>query len=119
MTTYGTLRSQDAAADIARTREAAARQHALDQVHESWFRVHDGIAKSRAARAEAQAAGAAVSRARERYQQGAGTQLELVQAERDAFSAEVSRIQADADLSYARAGLRLDAGHTLDEENTR
>lgn len=119
VTTYGTLRSQDAAAEIARTREVAARQRALDQVHESWFRVHDGIAKSRAARAEAQAAGAAVSRARERYQQGAGTQLELVQAERDAFSAEVSRIQADADLSYARAGLRLDAGHTLDEEITR
>lgn len=42
-----------------------------------------------------------------------------MQAERDAFSAEVSRIQADADLSYVRAGLRLDAGHTLDEENTR
>ena len=119
VTTYGTLRSQDAAAEIAQTREAAARQRALDQVHESWFRVHDGIAKSRAARAEAQAAGAAVSRARDRYQQGAGTQLELVQAERDAFSAEVSRIQADADLSYARAGLRLDAGHTLDEENIR
>ncbi len=119
VTTYGTLRSQDAAAEIARTREVAARQRALDQVHESWFRVHDGIAKSRAARAEAQAAGAAVSRARERYRQGAGTQLELVQAERDAFSAEVSRIQADADLSYARAGLRLDAGHTLDEEITR
>src|SRR6266568_1084969 len=119
VTSYGTLRSQDAAAEIARTREAATRQRALDQVHESWFRVHDGIAKSRAARAEAQAAGAAVSRARERYQQGAGTQFELVQAERDAFGAEVSRIQADADLSYARAGLRLDAGHTLDEEITR
>jgi outer membrane protein TolC len=119
VTTYGTLRSQDAAAEIALTREAAARQRALDQVHESWFRVHDGIAKSRAARAEAQAAGAAVSRARDRYQQGAGTQLELVQAERDAFSAEVSRIQADADLFYARASLRLDAGHTLDEENIR
>jgi outer membrane protein TolC len=119
VTTYGNLRSQGAAAEIAQTREAAARQRALDQVHESWFRVHDGIAKSRAARAEAQAAGAAVSRARDRYQQGAGTQLELVQAERDAFSAEVSRIQADADLSYARAGLRLDAGHSLDEENIR
>ena len=59
------------------------------------------------------------SRARERYQQGAGTQFELVQAERDAFSAEVSRIESDADLSYARAGLRLDAGHTLDEESIR
>jgi hypothetical protein len=32
-----------------------------------------------------------------------------VQAERDAYSAEVSRIQADADLSYARVALRLNA----------
>ncbi len=119
LTTFATLHSQEAAAAAARTREAAARQRALDQVHESWFRVHGGIAKSRAARAEAQASAAAAARARERYQQGAGTQLELVQAERDAFSAEVSRIQADADLSYARASLRLDAGQPLDEETSR
>jgi outer membrane protein TolC len=114
--TYGGLRSQEVAVEIARTREASARQRALDQVHDSWFRVHNGIAKSRAARAEARASAAAVARARERFQQGAGTQFELVQAERDAFTAEVSRIQADADLSYARAALRLDAGKALDKE---
>jgi outer membrane protein TolC len=116
LTTWGNIRSQEAAAAIAQAREEAARQQALDQVHEDWFRVHNGIAKSRAARAESQAAAAAVARARERYRQGASTQLELVQAERDAFSAEVSRIQADADLAYARAGLRLAAGRSLDEE---
>ena len=34
-------------------------------------------------------------------------------AERDAFSAEVARIQADADLVNARAQLRLAAGESL------
>ncbi len=119
LTTLGTMRSEEAGAEIARVKEQAARQLALDRIHESWFRVHNGIAKSRAARAEASAANAAVGRARERYQAGAGTQLELVQAERDAFSAEVARIQADAELVYSRAALRLDAGQSLTTEETR
>jgi len=119
LTTFGTMRSQAAAAEVARLREQGARQAALDQIHEAWFRVHNGIAKSRAARAAAASAQAAAARARERSQQGAGTQLELIQAERDAFAAEVSRLQADADLTYARAALRLVAGHPLDEETNR
>jgi len=109
VTSFGTVRSEDAAARLARVREGIARQAALDQIHESWSRVSNGIAKSRAARAEALASTAAVERARERYREGAGTHFELVQAERDAYSAEVSRIQADADLSYARVALRLNA----------
>jgi outer membrane protein TolC len=119
LSTFGNMRSQAAGAEVARLREQNARQVALDQIHEAWFRVHNGIAKSRAARAAAVSAQAAVGRARERSQQGAGTQLELIQAERDAFSAEVSRLQADADLTYARAALRLQAGHPLDEETNR
>jgi len=109
VTSLGTVRSQDAAARLARVREVSARQAGLDQVYESWSRISNGVAKSRAARAEALASTAAVERARERYQEGAGTHFELVQAERDAYSAEVSRIQADADLSYARVALRLNA----------
>ena len=35
------------------------------------------------------------------------------------LEAEVSRLQADADLTDARAALRLVAGHTLDEETKR
>ncbi len=48
--------------------------------------------------------------ASERYQAGTGTQLEVVQAERDLLSAEAARIQAEADLAGARAALRLAAG---------
>jgi outer membrane protein TolC len=39
-----------------------------------------------------------------------GTQLELIQADRDAFAAEAGRIQADADLLNARIQLRLVSG---------
>jgi outer membrane protein TolC len=119
VTTFGTMKSQEAAAAIARTREQGARRRARDQVHESWLRVHNGIAKSRAARAEAEASDAAVERARERYREGAATELELIQAERDAFSATVSRIQADAELALARTSLRLDAGQPVSEETER
>lgn len=118
ISTLENARSQAAAAAIAKTREAATRQRVLDQVHESWVRVGSGIARSRAARAEAQSSALAVGRARERYVQGLGTSLELVQAERDAFAAEVSRIQADADLLYARAALRIDSGTLLSKENS-
>ena len=51
--------------------------------------------------------------ARQRYQVGTITQLDLLQAQRDAFSAEVSRIQADADLVNARVQLRLASGQSL------
>ena len=116
VTSFGTVRSEKAAVRVARVREDIARQAALDQIHESWSRISNGIAKSRAARAEALASTAAVERARERYREGAGTHFELVQAERDAYSAEVSRIQADADLSYARVALRLNASRPLAKE---
>jgi 3-keto-L-gulonate-6-phosphate decarboxylase len=58
--------SDGQAAEVARLREQGARQAALDQIHEAWFRVHNGIAKSRAARAAASSAQAAVARARGR-----------------------------------------------------
>src|SRR5262249_45320632 len=87
-----------------------------DQIHEDWQRVHAGIAKSRAARAQSEAAALASQYASERYSSGAGTQLDVIQAQRDAYGAEVARIQADADLEFARALLRLDAGAPLEKE---
>jgi hypothetical protein len=42
-----------------------------------------------------------------------------LQARQDAFSADVARIQADADLAYARVALRLDAGKLDAVKETR
>jgi outer membrane protein TolC len=71
--------------------------------------VQAGVTRARAARAELSAAEAAASTARERATTGTGTELEARLAERDAFNARVARVQADADLGYARALLRLAA----------
>jgi outer membrane protein TolC len=57
----------------------------------------------------------AAAQARSRYAVGNIAQLDLLQAQRDAFIADVNRIQADADLANARAQLRLASGRSLVE----
>ena len=71
--------------------------------------MHASIEKSRSARAQVDAALTAADLARDRFGGGLATQLDVLQAEQELFRAQVARIQADADLAYARAALRLDA----------
>ncbi len=99
----------DAAADAGRFRLERVMRDARDDVHTAWSQVQAGVTRARAARAELSAAEAAASTARERATTGTGTELEARLAERDAFNARVARVQADADLGYARALLRLAA----------
>ncbi len=113
LTSLANIRSQNAAADAAGARELRARLAARDAVHRQWSTVVAAIARSRSARTGREAAAHAADLARKSYQAGTVTQLELLQTMRDAFSAEVARIQADADLVNARAQLRLAAGHSL------
>ena len=112
-TTPAAIHAQDAAFSAARAREQRARLAARDGIHRQWETVGANIARSRSARAGRAAANRAAESARDRYKAGAITQLELLQAQRDAFAAEVSRIQADADLVNARAQLRLATGTSL------
>ena len=116
LTTLANLRVQSSLAQLARIRDERARLAVRDQLYEAWQRVRTGIIKSQAARAQARAATLAAQYANERYLNGAGTQLDVVQAQRDAFAADVSRVQADAELAYARALLRLTAGVPLDQD---
>ncbi len=101
------VRAQNAAVDAAVAREAKARRAAEDQIHQAYNQVVAGIERARAARAQVAATALALSLANDRYANGTATQLDVTQAQRDAFSAEVSRISADADLAYARVALRL------------
>ncbi len=112
LTSFANIRAQDAAADAARARELRAVLSAGDAIHRQWSTVTAGIARSRSARAGHEAATHAAAQARERYRAGTITQLDLLQAQRDAFNAEVSRIQADADLVNARVQLRLSSGQS-------
>ena len=117
LTSFAGIRSQDAAADAARAREQRTRLAAHDAIYREWQSVAAGIARSRSARAGQAAAAHAAQQARDRYEAGTVVQLDLLQAQRDAFAAEVARIQADADLINARAQLRLAAGHPLTERS--
>jgi outer membrane protein TolC len=110
LTTFANIRSQDAAADAARAREQRTRLSGRDAIHRYWNTVQADIANSKSARAQAKASENAARLAKDRYEVGAATQLDLLQAQRDAYSADVARIQSDADLANARAQLRLAAG---------
>ena len=81
-----------------------------DGIFRAWSTIEADIVRSRSARTQAAVAARAADVARTRYRSGVGTQLELIQADRDAFAAEAGRIQADADLLNARRQLRLLSG---------
>ncbi len=113
LTTVAGIRAEDARLGVAAAREERVRLAVHDAVHRAWNTVQTGIARSRSARAQAEVSARAADLARDRYRIGAGSQLDLLQAQRDAFAAEVGRIQADAELVNERAQLRLAAGRSL------
>jgi outer membrane protein TolC len=113
VTMLSAIRSQDAAAEAARAREQRARLAARDDIHRTWLSVGTSIARSRSARVEAEVSDRAARLAQDRYQAGTSAQLDLLQAQRDAFAAAAARIQADADVVNSRAQLRLAAGQSL------
>lgn len=112
-TTLPAIRAEQARLDQAVAREARTRLAAHDAIHRAWNTVQTDLARSRSARAQSEVSARAADLARDRYRVGASTQLDLLQAQRDAFAAEVNAIQADADLVNARAQLRLAAGRSL------
>ena len=113
LTSLANIRSGQAALETARARELRTRLSAGDAIHRQWNTVAAAIARSKSARVGKQAAASASEQARQRYQAGSATQLELLQAQRDAFSADIARIQADADVVNARAQLRVASGQSL------
>lgn len=112
LTNLASIRSQDASASVARAAEQRTRLSAGDAIHLEWNTVGADIARSRSARRASETAAHAAEQARERYEAGTAPLLDLLQAQRDAFTAEVTRIQADADLENARVQLRLAAGQS-------
>ena len=119
---YGTIASNDAqsaALDVQRVRVERTRRAAEDGAFEAFRRVEAGVVKSRAARAQASAATRAASLSADRYGAGVATQLDVTQAQRDAFLAVAAKIQADADLAFARASLRLASGVPVSDKRPR
>jgi outer membrane protein TolC len=117
---YGVLKNdaaQAASLEAQQVRLERTERALADATFEAYQRVVAGIAKSSAARAQASAAARAAGLAEDRYGVGAATQLDVTQAQRDAFLAAASRIQADSDLAYARAALRLAAGVPVNNDS--
>src|SRR5262249_56192740 len=108
----GNRRGSEAGAAGAGARELKARLNAGDAIPGYWNPVLANIAQSRSARAGRDASVHAAEQARVQYQAGTATQLDLLQAQRDAFRAEVTLLQTDANLLNARAQLRLAAGRS-------
>lgn len=109
-TVPASVRAQNAALQASAVREEKAQRAAEDAIYNAWHQVRVSIEKARAARAQIAAARLAAELARDRYGVGAATQLDVLRAQEDAFRADVTRIQADTDLAYARAALRVSAG---------
>ena len=109
----GTLRAARAQAAVATANEMRLRLAAKDALHRTWHTVQANIARSRSARAQQHVSTETAELAQDRYAAGVATQLDLLQAQRDAFAAEVTRISADAELINARLQLRLAAGRDL------
>jgi len=117
---YGLLasdRAQEASVEAQQVRLERTERALADATFEAYQRVEAGIAKSVAARAQSSSAKRAVELAQDRYGIGAATQLDVTQAQRDAFLASAARIQADSELAFARAALRLAAGVPVSTES--
>ncbi len=112
--TFMGMQAQSANEQVALIAGERARLQARDQVNSDWQRLQAALIKIEAAKAQVEAAQRATQVARDRYTAGASTQVDVIQAERDVFSAEVSQIQARTELATARASLRISAALPLE-----
>lgn len=110
---FQAMQVQQSGLTLAQLQAERTRLLARDQVHNDWQRQRAAVTKVEAARAQVEAAQRAATVARDRYAVGASTQVDVIQAERDLFGAEVGQIQARTDLASARSGLRISAGLPL------
>ena len=103
-------RASGAAAEAAHVRADRARQDGRDQIEELWEQIRRFRVTCEATRAQTAASARAASIAHDSYRAGSATLLDVVQADRDALAAVVSRLQAFAQLANARAQLRILTG---------
>ncbi|MBM4359054.1 MAG: TolC family protein [Deltaproteobacteria bacterium] len=101
--TVAQARAAETGAALARSRAERARRVQQDLAEDAASRVETEAVRLAAATVEERAAAAVVMALRERLAAGTAMLHEVVQAERDALSATATRIQAAADLEFARA----------------
>ncbi|MBM4779217.1 MAG: TolC family protein [Archangiaceae bacterium] len=117
--TFQNMQVQASAESTAKLAAERARLQARDQIFQDWNRLEAARQKAELVQAQVAAAQRASQVAKDRYAVGAATQVDVIQAERDVFGAEVAQIQARTELATARAGLRLSAGMPLFSDEQR
>lgn len=117
--TFMNMQVQAGAEAMARLAAEKARLQARDQVFQDWNRLETARQKAELVQAQVAAAQRASQVAKDRYAVGVATQVDVIQAERDVFGAEVAQIQARTELATARASLRLSAGLPLFSDEAR
>lgn len=112
--TFMNMQAQSANEQSALLGGDRARLQARDQINADWQRLQAALIKIEAAKAQVDAARRATRVASDRYAVGAATQVDVIGAERDVFTAEVSQIQARTELATARASLQISAALPLE-----
>ncbi len=108
--TFMGMQATSAGEQTAALASERARLVARDQLFSDYQRLDAALSKVESARVQAEVATRAAQVARDRYAAGAATQLDVITAERDLFTAEVGQIQARTELGTAHASVRLSAG---------
>lgn len=111
------IRAAQQSLSVAHAELDRVRRVVRDGIEDAYDQVQSQLVRLSAALAQQQASQAAADVARVRYNAGTATHLELLQAERDAFAAQVAYVQVSADLEMARFLLRLRAGRPTGAES--
>lgn len=112
--TVANISGAGALANQARLAAEKTRLQSRDQINSDFQRFNAALIKIEAAKAQVAAAERAAQVARDRYAVGSATQVDVIQAERDLFTAELGQIQGRTELATARASLRLSAALPLE-----
>jgi outer membrane protein TolC len=94
-------------------RLAQAEDTVRDDVHTAWLEIEADQARLSAATSQAGSAREALVLTQEQYRAGTATSLDISQAQRDAFNADATLSQCQADLAAALLSLRKAAGESL------
>jgi outer membrane protein TolC len=111
--TAGELRKSDGEIAAAEERLAQTLEGVRDEVHTAWVDLLARRARTEQARAQVAFTSAALKRVELRLEEGVANQLEVSQAQTDAYDAESSLAQAEAEYAYSALALRRAAGELL------
>lgn len=114
--TFQGMSAQSAAEATASLNLERTRLQARDQINSDWQTLQAAMTKLQAAQGQVDAARRAQQVANTRYEAGAATQLDLISADRDLFSAEAGHIQARTELASARVAVAISAGLPIEVE---